>query len=105
MYGRSAQPAKGYAVAIKLPCIASMLLASPQCCERRIRGQCMRLLGFEDLKARGITYCRDHLRRLGKQGKFPKPIKLGGSRRIAFVEQEVDQYLAQQVAARDQAEQ
>lgn len=61
----------------------------------------MRLLGFEDLKARGIKFTRDHVRRLGKAGRFPRPIHLGGGRRIAFVEAEIDAYVEAQIAARD----
>lgn len=62
----------------------------------------VKLLEFEELKPKkGINYTRDHVRRLGNQGKFPKPIHLGGGRRIAFVESEIDAYLAAQIAARD----
>jgi predicted DNA-binding transcriptional regulator AlpA len=62
------------------------------------------LLAFEELKPKkGIDYVRDHVRRLGQQGKFPKPIRLGGGRRIAFIESEIDDYLEAQRAARDAA--
>jgi predicted DNA-binding transcriptional regulator AlpA len=62
------------------------------------------LLAFEELKPKkGINYTRDHTRRLGKQGKFPKPIRLGGGRRILFIEEEIDAYIEQLRAARDVA--
>jgi len=39
-----------------------------------------RLLSYEDLRACGITYNRQHLWRLYRQGKFPKPIRLSAVR-------------------------
>ena len=49
------------------------------------------------------TLTRDaaHRNRLGKAGRFPRPIHLGGGRRIAFVEAEIDAYVEAQIAARD----
>src|SRR6516162_8251327 len=63
----------------------------------------LRLLTFDELKAqKGIPYCRDHTRRLGDLGKFPKAIKLGDGERakIAFVEEEIDAWLAERAALR-----
>lgn len=62
----------------------------------------MRVLSMEELRtAKGINYSRAHIYRLLKTDPdFPQPIRLGGNR-IAFVEEEVDRYLADKVAARD----
>jgi prophage regulatory protein len=60
----------------------------------------MRLIAPEDLKPKkGIPFSRAHLHRLIKAGKFPRPVKLGDNRN-AFVEIEVDQYLANRIARR-----
>jgi prophage regulatory protein len=61
----------------------------------------MRLINYRELAPRkGITYHRDHLRRKIQAGEFPAPVALS-PRRIAWVEQEVDQWLEQRVAQRD----
>ncbi len=63
----------------------------------------MRVIGYDQLKPeKGIPYTRDHLRRLVKAGRFPKPIRLGESR-IAWIESEVDEYLKARAAAREAA--
>jgi predicted DNA-binding transcriptional regulator AlpA len=60
----------------------------------------MKLIDFKQLKPeKGIPYSRDHLRRRCKAGTFPMPIKLS-DRRIAWIEQEVDDFVADQAAAR-----
>jgi prophage regulatory protein len=60
----------------------------------------MKLIDFKQLKPeKGIPYSRDHLRRRCKAGTFPMPIKLS-DRRIAWIEAEVDAFVADQVAAR-----
>jgi len=41
---------------------------------------------------KGIGHCRDHFRRKWKAGEFPKPIAV--SDRIAFREDEIDDWLA-----------
>jgi predicted DNA-binding transcriptional regulator AlpA len=64
----------------------------------------MRLLSDVDLKEKkGIDFTRDHRRRLIEDGKFPKPVKPGGgiNARNAWLEHEIDQYLADLAAARD----
>jgi prophage regulatory protein len=61
----------------------------------------MRLIPFADLRPKkGIPYCRDHTRRLSKVGRFPKPVPLS-NRRIAYVEEEIDQWVAEKLAARN----
>jgi prophage regulatory protein len=60
----------------------------------------MRLLSFAELKSRGVPWCRDHLRRKCAAGEFPKPIPISDSR-IAWIEVEVDDWIALLVAERD----
>lgn len=57
-------------------------------------------LSFPDLRERGIRYTRQHLYRLIKANKFPRPIRLGENR-LAWIESEIDQYLKQRIAERD----
>ena len=63
----------------------------------------MRLLTFTELQQKkGIPYCRDHLRRKVNAGEFPKPVPLGrGSRRIGWIEEEIDAHLEELVMERD----
>jgi prophage regulatory protein len=62
----------------------------------------MHLIIFSELKPqKGIPYCRDHLRRLWKSGKFPKPVDVGPGR-LAWVEEEIDRHIAEMVAKRDE---
>jgi prophage regulatory protein len=61
----------------------------------------MKLLDYEALKARGINYSRTHLWRLVKARQFPKPVKLGDGARNAWVESEIDQLIADRMAARE----
>jgi prophage regulatory protein len=51
---------------------------------------------------KGITYCRAHLDRLVKAGKFPRPIKIGPGRN-AYLEAEIDAYINARIAERDAA--
>lgn len=45
---------------------------------------------------RRTGYCKAWIYRLISQGKFPRPIKIG-SRAIAFVESEVDDWINQRI--------
>jgi predicted DNA-binding transcriptional regulator AlpA len=65
----------------------------------------MKLISPEDLELKkGIKFSPCHRHRLVKAGKFPKPIKIGFSRgRIAYVEKEIDDWIAQKCAERDDA--
>jgi prophage regulatory protein len=58
------------------------------------------LIDYSGLRAKGITFSKTHLWRLVKAAKFPKPVKLGEGRN-AWVESEIDRYIAQKVADRD----
>lgn len=61
----------------------------------------LKLLGEDELSSKkGIKFHPRHLWRLRKAGKFPKPIKLG-VQRIAYVEAEIDAWIAQRIAERD----
>jgi prophage regulatory protein len=60
----------------------------------------MRVLDLQDLKARGIKFCRVHLARLERAKKFPRHIDLGRNR-IAWIETEIDQWLRAKAAERD----
>jgi prophage regulatory protein len=44
-----------------------------------------------------IPYSREHIRRLVKDGRFPKPLKIGYG--IAWLEDELDRWLAEREAA------
>ncbi|MBY3054472.1 AlpA family phage regulatory protein [Rhizobium leguminosarum] len=60
----------------------------------------MRLLSRADLKSRGITFEDTQLRELVKIGKFPKPVKMG-LRRNAWLESDIDAWIARLIAERD----
>jgi predicted DNA-binding transcriptional regulator AlpA len=50
-------------------------------------------------EAKGIPFSDEWLRQLVEAGKFPKPIKVGN--RVAFLEDEIDQWLRERAAERD----
>jgi predicted DNA-binding transcriptional regulator AlpA len=59
------------------------------------------LIVFVELKPKkGIDYSRDHLRRKWKAGEFPAPVSIS-DRRIAWIESEVDDWIAARIAKRD----
>jgi prophage regulatory protein len=60
----------------------------------------VKLIDFKRLGSeKGITYSRDHLRRKVKAGEFPEPIAIS-DHRIAWVEADVDGWLAAKAKAR-----
>jgi prophage regulatory protein len=61
----------------------------------------MKLLDLDGLEAKGIKFSDTHIWRLIRAGKFPKPVKIGA--RNHWVESEIDQYIANMLAARDSA--
>jgi prophage regulatory protein len=63
--------------------------------------QKMRLIEFEGLRLRGIPQGKTQIWRLVCEGKFPRPVKVGS--RNAWVESEIDAYIAERIAARDGA--
>jgi prophage regulatory protein len=60
----------------------------------------MRFLNEADLKARGIKFSRQHRHRLIRQGRFPKPVKIGANTN-AWPEPEIDQYQEDCITKRD----
>jgi prophage regulatory protein len=63
----------------------------------------MRLLSFGELKRlKGIPYSKAHLHRLVRDGKFPRPIKIGENRN-AWIEEEVDAHIEAKIAERNTA--
>lgn len=59
-----------------------------------------RLIDFKELKPKkGISYCRDHLRRKSNAGEFPRPVAIS-PRRIAWIEEEIDAWIAAKIAGR-----
>jgi prophage regulatory protein len=63
----------------------------------------MKLLGYRDLRERGISYSRTHLWRLVRAGKFPKPVKLIAGGANFWPEHEIDELLEQRSAERSAA--
>ena len=59
------------------------------------------LLRRQDLKDLGIPYSRMSLYRLVAAGKFPKPLQIGPNRR-AWLASDIDAWLAERAAERDQ---
>jgi prophage regulatory protein len=59
-----------------------------------------RLLDYNDLQKRGVKYSRSQIRRLELAGKFPKPVRLSQVRK-AWIEEDIETYLNQRIAARD----
>jgi len=51
----------------------------------------MRLLSFKQVREK-VLYCRAHVDRLEKAGKFPKRVRLGQGR-VGWWEHEVDEWL------------
>lgn len=47
-----------------------------------------------------VAYSPAHIDRLEAQGKFPKRLRLG-QQRVAWVEQEIDDWIQERIAERD----
>jgi prophage regulatory protein len=61
-----------------------------------------KLLDYGALQERGIPYCKVHLWRLCKDGKFPKPVKLNTTlSRNAWLESDIDAWIESRIAERD----
>jgi prophage regulatory protein len=61
----------------------------------------MRVLGYGDLKEKGIRFSRQWISKLVARGEFPTPIRLG-EQSVAFVETEIDEWLACRIRERDE---
>lgn len=59
----------------------------------------MKLLSKKEVCHR-TTYSRAHLDRLEAEGRFPKRVRLGQAR-VAWVEEEVKEWIASRIAERD----
>lgn len=65
----------------------------------------MKMISFSELKSRkGIPWSRQHVIRKIEAGEFPRPVHLGGGSRgtVAWPEQEIDRWIANRIAERDQ---
>jgi len=62
----------------------------------------MRLLSKKEVCLR-TTYSRAHLDRLEADGRFPVRVRLGQAR-VAWVEEEVNEWIAARVAERNRSE-
>jgi prophage regulatory protein len=60
----------------------------------------IKLVSRSDLRERGIRYSNVHLLRLEEDRKFPHRIYLSPAR-VAWIESEIDEYIARCIAARD----
>jgi predicted DNA-binding transcriptional regulator AlpA len=73
--------------------------------EKKSRAGGRRLLSFAELKElKGIPFSRVWVLKLVQAGKFPRPVKPGGGGINAWFEDEVDEYLSNLAAARDDEE-
>jgi prophage regulatory protein len=61
-----------------------------------------RLLDWPQVKPK-VPYTRQHVGRLERAGKFPKRVKVGENR-VAWLESEVEDWIAARVAERDRPE-
>jgi Prophage CP4-57 regulatory protein (AlpA) len=60
----------------------------------------MKFLFLDNLRERGIPFSRVHLARLEASGAFPKRVLLGENR-VAWVDQEIDAWIAERLAERE----
>lgn len=58
------------------------------------------LLNLAGIQARGIPFSRQHIHRLIRQGRFPKPVKLGYSTN-AWLVSDIDRWIEERVAERE----
>jgi prophage regulatory protein len=62
----------------------------------------MKLLTPQDLRDRGITYSPEHICRLVREGRFPRPVKLGRQDKYGRnhgLASEIDAWLQEKLAA------
>jgi prophage regulatory protein len=60
----------------------------------------IRLLSYEDLRAKGIRFSRQWLLVLQKQNRFPRTVNLGAAH-VGFIEREIDEWLENLIKTRD----
>jgi prophage regulatory protein len=61
-----------------------------------------RLISYAALASKGITYSKPTLWRKERAGTFPKRVPVGAAR-YAYVEEEIDAWVAALIASRDNA--
>jgi prophage regulatory protein len=61
----------------------------------------MRLIPYDALADRGIPYSKIQIWRLERDGRFPRRVSVG-PQRYAWIETELDQYIAERVRLRDE---
>src|SRR5262245_14925605 len=60
-----------------------------------------RFLRYRDLKpVKGISFSRQHIKRLQKALKFPLSVSFGNNTEV-FIDEEIDQWTADRIAERD----
>jgi hypothetical protein len=59
----------------------------------------MKILGYRDLKGRGIKYSKVQLRRQWKAGKFPAPFQLVEGGELCWTDQQIDDHVQARIAA------
>lgn len=60
----------------------------------------IKLISFEELRLKGINYTRQHIYKKIADGTFPPQVELG-QHRVAFVEEDIDNYIEQCVGDRN----
>jgi predicted DNA-binding transcriptional regulator AlpA len=60
----------------------------------------MKVLSQRDLPVKGITWSREHTRRMWEAGKFPRPFKLATKGWNYWNEDEVDRWLEERASRR-----
>jgi prophage regulatory protein len=60
----------------------------------------LKLISRDGLREKGVRFHPKHLDKLVKAGKFPRPVKIGQNKN-AWIEDEVDSYIADRIAERD----
>lgn len=58
------------------------------------------LVPIDFLRERGIAYHPEYLRKLEKDGKFPRRVPIGGGRAVLWDRDEILEYIAGRLAAR-----
>jgi prophage regulatory protein len=61
----------------------------------------VRVLSYDDLKAKGIRFSRQWIIKLIAAGKFPQSISLG-EQSVGFIESEIDGWINDRIQERDQ---
>lgn len=61
-----------------------------------------KILRFADLKSAGVPWCRMHIDRLERDGRFPKRVRLGPGT-VGWVEAEIAEFISAAMNARPSA--